>query len=122
MLYTHLELLNSQAVDLTKAFNIQVRPQTAATIEAINARRHSFYSSCAALVRSDLKQPNDSFDMNSMLTYLNDGPDLLEFTVKESSYVVPFSYRPVSLELETINCTQGKFPINNKLILSFLTV
>jgi hypothetical protein len=37
-----------------------------------------------------------------LLTYLNDGPDLLELAVKEASYPIPFNFRPVSSGMNPI--------------------
>ena len=90
MIYTNLELLQSQPVDLTKAFNLTANPQTAAKIQEISQRRNAFYSTCSGVIRTDLKQPVQNFDWLPMLTYLNDVVDLMELSVKEASYPIPF--------------------------------
>jgi hypothetical protein len=77
-------------------------------IQEINKRRHDFYTRCSALIRTDLKQPHNDFDWLPMLTYLNDGPDLLEKAVKEANYPIPFQFRPVSKGLEPVGEQQGK--------------
>lgn len=119
MIFTNLELLQSQPVDLTKCFSVQTNPQTAAKIAEINKRRHNFYTQCSALVRSDLKQPNDAFDWLSLLTYLNDGVDLLEMSVKEANYPIPFSYRPLTKKMESVGEQQGIYFYFNFVILNF---
>jgi hypothetical protein len=112
MIFTQLELLQSQPVDLTKAFNMQTHPGTASKIQEINKRRHDFYTKCSQLVRTDLKQPASDFDWLSMLTYLNDGVDLLELTVKQANYPLNFEYRPVSKGLESVKECQGNLFIS----------
>jgi hypothetical protein len=107
MIHTSLDLLQSQPVDISKCFNMQAHPETATKIKAISERRTKFYTQCAQLVRSDLKQPHDSFDWLTMLTYLNDGPDLLEMAVKEASYPIPFAFRLVNNDVN-ISETSGK--------------
>lgn len=108
MIYTQLELLQSQPVDITKGFNLQAHPATASKIQEINQKRNDFYSKCAALARSDMKMPADHFDWLSMLTYLNDGIDLLEIAVKEARFPLPFQFTPIGKGAGIVGETQGK--------------
>jgi len=50
-----------------------------------------------------------------MLTYLNDGPDMLEKLVKEANYPIPFQFKPVSKKSESV----GE-PLGNNLLFTLI--
>lgn len=108
MLFTFNAVPQAQPCDLTKSFDsLQTSPQISAQIQEITNLRNNFYATLGQLTTKPLNEMVTEVQWMPLMTYLNKGPDLLEFGVKKANYPFTLNYQPFSNSGLVVNGGNG---------------
>jgi len=109
MLLTINGVPQAQPADLIKSFDsLQTSPDIASKINEITQLRNNFYGKLGQLTTKPLNEVIQEIDWLPMMSYLNNGADLLKLGVKNANYPFCLNFQPFTFASKVVTANNGK--------------